>query len=76
MNDDIVRVYRIHRRIKCYIRKDGDHFMFCSGKPSDGECLSWHCDTPEEAEERADKWIRGWKELYMEISQKAEEDWE
>lgn len=76
MRSDVVKVYRIGRRVKCYIRKNGGCFLFCTGKPSDRECLSWTYKTLEEAEERAKEWIEDWKQLFEEISGKKKEDWE
>lgn len=76
MRSDVVKVYRIGRRVKCFIRKEKELFAFCTGKPSDKESLCWFYSTLEEAEERAKDWIEDWKQLYKEISGRSKEDWE
>lgn len=45
------------RYIEAYITRDGDHYLFCTGKPSDRCCMARKCDDYAAALDVARRWI-------------------
>ena len=43
----IIKMLRNKRKIICYITRDAEKYTVSTGKPSDGECISWKYDNFE-----------------------------
>ena len=56
----IVKTYKLKKRIICYICKEKDKFLVCTGKPSDISCLSWEYKNLTDAEKTAKEFFRNY----------------
>ena len=49
----VINILKQGNRIICYVRRDGNIYSACTGKPSDETCISWQYKTRAEAEKTA-----------------------
>jgi len=49
----VINILKQGNRIVCYVRRDGNVYSACTGKPSDETCISWQYKTRSEAEKTA-----------------------
>ena len=55
-------LYKKGRSIICYIKysERSNKFLVCTGKPSDGSCISWTYDNFDDAKYTAEEYLRNY----------------
>lgn len=54
-------LFKVGRKIICYIVKDSNGWVVKTGKPSDVSCLSWHYHDLESAKKTANEYFENYK---------------
>lgn len=66
--DEIVKYYKLDRKIKGYIRKTYNGFFeFCTGKPSDISCLMWRYNNLKDAQKTGDEYFENYIKMMSSI---------